>query len=133
MVLEAISHCTVCGNEFPYRKSKQFCSNACKQQAYLKSKAGIPLEPVTVQGMPKADFSLSEFEEFEKAFGWDYSMLYYCFFRRNLPATATHEQINTYINGFYRHRDNVYEELSRTKAYSTFQEEFLSGKYIIGH
>ena len=49
MVLEAISQCTVCGNEFPYRKGKQFFSNACKQQAYLKSIAGIPLLPVMAQ------------------------------------------------------------------------------------
>ena len=132
MVLEAISQCTVCGKEFPHRKSKRFCSNACKQQAYFKSKAGIPLEPVTAQRMPKADFSLKEFEEFNEVHGWDYSMLYYCFFRRNLPTTATLEQINLYINSFYKHRDDVYDELSSTKAYTTFKEDFLSSKYIIG-
>ncbi|NID08930.1 hypothetical protein [Fibrivirga algicola] len=132
MVLEAISQCTVCGNEFPYRKSKQFCSNACKQQAYLKSKAGIPLEPITAQRMPKADFSLKEFEDFNEVHGCDFSMLYYCFFRRNLPVTATLDQINIYINSFYKQMDDVYEYMSSTKAYATFKEEFLSGKFVIG-
>ena len=82
--------------------------------------------------MPKADFSLKEFEEFNEVHGWDYSILHYCFFRRNLPTTATLEQINSYINSFYKHKDDVYDELSNTKAYTTFKEDFLSSKYIIG-
>lgn len=49
MVLTAVSNCVVCNAQYPYRKSKQYCSNACKQQAYLSSKAGVPLLPVKSQ------------------------------------------------------------------------------------
>ncbi|WP_148289304.1 hypothetical protein [Fibrella aestuarina] len=132
MVTEATVQCLVCGKGFPYRKSKQFCSNACKQQAYLKNKAGVPLQPVSVSRTPKADFSLGEFEAYCSEHGDYFTMLDYCFFRRNLPQSATTEQINNYINGFYKHMNNAYEELTSTKAYHTFKEDFLSSKYIIG-
>lgn len=82
MVLVAISQCVVCGNEFPYRKSKQFRSNACKQQAYLSSKAGVPLVPIVSKETHAFDFSLKEFEQYREDVNCGMDLLQFCFFRR---------------------------------------------------
>ncbi len=131
MIIQSVSNCTVCGNEFPYRKSKQFCSNACKQQAYLKSKAGIPLQGSSRKEMPTTDFSFTEFAQFSEEHGNYHSFLFYCFLRRNLSKLATVDTIYQYINSFFI-EDDAYEKITGSKAYQTFREEFLSAKFTVG-
>ena len=131
MILEDISHCTVCSNEFPYRKSKQFCSNACKQQAYLKSKAGVPLQAPSRKETPTTDFSFSEFARYSEEHGNYQSFMFYCFLRRNLSKSATVETIYRYINSFFI-EDDAYESITGSKAYQTFREEFFGAKFTVG-
>ncbi|WP_133299903.1 hypothetical protein [Larkinella punicea] len=133
MVLEAISQCTVCGKGFPYRKSKLFCSNACKQQAYLSSKTGIPLPNIKETSV--YDFSMVEFGEYLKLANNGMDLLFYCFLRRNLKGKPDLIQIVSYFEAICRASGSwwdYFESIENTKAFQNFREDFLGCKYSIG-
>lgn len=135
MIPHNTSNCLVCGNEFPYRKSKQFCSNACKQQGYLSNKAGISLPVIVSKEKPTYDFSLSEYKAYENETGNGMELMFYFFLRRNLKGHIDQTQIKAYFEGFFCSGYSwwdYYETIKDTKAYLSFREDFLSSKFTIG-
>ena len=135
MVLTATSQCMVCGKAFPYRKNKQFCSNACKQQAYLSKKSGVSLPSIVSEETSAFDFSLSEYNTYGQETGSEMDLLFYCFLRRNLKGTVTISQLISYFDGFFHGGYSwweYYESVNETKAYLSFREDFLSSKFTIG-
>lgn len=135
MLSEATSQCTVCGKGFPYRKSKQFCSNACKQQAYLANKEGISLPPVKKIETSAYDFSLSEYTAYLKEADNGMNLLSYCFLRRNLKGSPDLMQVKTYFDGFFHGNYtwwDYFESVKETRAYVNFTEDFLSNKFSVG-
>ena len=135
MISEDHSTCIKCGKAFPYRKSKQFCSNACKQQAYLCNKAGVSLSVVTNKEKPAYDFSFSEYRAYEKETDNGIDLLFFCFLRRHLKGNVDLSQLMSYFDGFF-HDDfswwDYYESVRDTKAYLSFREDFLSSKFTVG-
>ncbi|MCC5612962.1 hypothetical protein LC612_41315 [Nostoc sp. CHAB 5834] len=135
MVSEATSQCKVCGKTFPYRRSKQFCSNACKQQAYLSSKLGVSLVQAKATNVNSYDFSLSEYTAYRKDTEIGMDLIGYCFLRRNLKGSADLQQVKDYFDGFFQGGYTWWDyfvTIKETKAYTDFTDDFLNSKYSVG-
>ncbi|GAB3519429.1 hypothetical protein [Emticicia fontis] len=77
------------------------------------------------------EFYMNEFD----ALDWEnFDLITFCFLRKNLKGAVTQDEINGYINGIiWDDRDwkAKYDSVRRTKAFSDFQERFLSGEITV--
>lgn len=131
MTLENPTTCAVCGNTYPYRKGKMYCSSRCKQKSHLNNRNGIPLEqPKEQLTKPTYDFSYDEYERLREK-GFDEEPILYFFLRRSFRKDADLDTLYDYLNSFYK-EDEAYFKLTGSKAYETFRHEFLGGRYTVG-
>lgn len=128
MIATRTSTCAVCSKKYPSRRGKLYCSSSCKQKAYVANKERTSSTALTEVAF---DFSLIEFQELKKQYGWEIPINFYCFLRRGLRKDADLTSVNEYLNSFYI-EDNFQQEIENTKAFQNFQEEFFAGKFLVG-
>ncbi len=112
--------CTVCGQEFPPRKGKLFCSDKCKQFHYRSKddpeslthkiveefKEAGQLDKLDIELLKKIyllekkpiwRIDINEYKAYCKKYSED-NLIDYAFIRKNLTGIVTLEQINEYID-----------------------------------
>lgn len=127
MLNSALKLCPICSNSFTYRKNKVYCSNACKQKAYLLNKEGIS---ISQQSPILFDFSLDEYLAYRNKVSQDMPIIDFFFLRRNLSKQATQKQIEDYMDGFCDH--NFWDHYNSSPAYKRFEADYLDNKYTVG-
>lgn len=126
--------CTVCGKKFEPREKKLYCSEKCKQYAYLNRKKDEPIitpikDPPINSLKPEIiyTFNKKEFDEVKKTVKMNYEV--YCFFRKNLSGFRNIPEIIDYINQF--EWDCVYDGYGAIRTqFQEFQEIFYSGSVL---
>ncbi len=119
--------CVTCSKSFEANDYQEYCSSACKQQAYRKRKEE--------QKEKQQSFRVS-LEEYEKVLkttsGEKYKgdFLKYCFIRRNLPENITFERLILFIENNFERFDFLCdpERGNMFSAWISFQQKFLSGE-----
>lgn len=122
--------CKQCGKSFEAKRADSiYCSTSCKQQAHYKraSEKSTPIK----EEKEMTEFYMNEFDGLD----WEnFDLITFCFLRKNLKGSVTQEEINGYINGIIWDEHNwkaKYDNVRRTKAFSDFQERFLSGEITV--
>ena len=127
--------CIVCGKGIADRKGKLYCSDSCKQKAYVLRKDGTPTMPI-VKEPGSIKFSYDEYDQWLKEFKQEETFVYYCFLRKNLTPDASLQLINNIINDTLKDAGRLREKiLNETTAigkdFAEFEKQFFSKKFEI--
>ncbi len=126
------SACTYCGNEYPYRKGKIYCSQSCKTMAHRNRQLTVDDVTNSVRSERKT-FYLSDYV------AWSdnnyFSFVMYCFFIKGQPENETPEilgELASAISNDEKLISKIEDGASPiNKEYKKFVEQFFSDKYII--
>jgi hypothetical protein len=121
--------CQQCNNTFqPKRADSVYCSKTCKQKAHYKRSVEKSNPEKVIEDTEMTTFYLDEY----KSMDWsDLDFITYCFLRRNLILNATENEILSYLNAIIWDEydwQEKYNQIRKTKAFSEYQERFLSGE-----
>lgn len=120
--------CEICSKRFEaVRSDAKYCSNACKQKAHtLRNKIG------SERYNDKIVFYLDEYQNVCSRCGYDsetFPLIFFCFLRKNLIVDATIETVIIFINAIWTYSN--FKELTTSKAYKSFLEEFLDNEISV--
>ena len=132
------STCMVCAKPFPYRKSKQYCSNSCKQQAYNNKKAGETISgiPGPVHQVKNRIFYFEDFLNYKKTYSWreDIDLVTYFFIIKNFIEDESISFINEAADNILSNEleANLKKENNPVgRQFAQFQNEFHLGNYLV--
>ncbi|PKP22703.1 MAG: hypothetical protein CVU05_02690 [Bacteroidetes bacterium HGW-Bacteroidetes-21] len=100
--------CVICGEKFEPREKKLYCSDSCKQKAFLqrKEKENNPETPEIIpeQKIIKKNIIIFDYQEYKSVleklpYKFTEWLLFerYCFFRKNLSGEPIIEDIIEYL------------------------------------
>ena len=122
--------CKQCSKSFEAKRADSlYCSNTCKQQAHHKraTEKSIPIN----EEKEMTEFYMDE----HKNLDWEnLDIITFCFLRRNLKGNVSQSEINHYISAVIWDDNDwriKYDSVRKTKAFSDYQERFLSGEIKI--
>ena len=123
-------NCVVCAKPFEGTENQEYCSQACKQQAYRKRKEEQKEKQQSFR------VSLEEYENFLKSVvGEKYKgeFMKYCFIRRNLPENISFERLILFFENNCDEFDFICSNDRGDKfpAWNSFQQKFIAGEIPI--
>lgn len=129
-------NCKYCGNAYPYRKGKMYCSPSCKTMAHRDKVNGISHlneNPGEKYNTERTIFYLSDFDQWEGA--KIFSFIVFCFIIKGMPENEDPDFLKMYATSisddelFYKNIEESNHPIC--KEYKKFQELFFSNKYQI--
>ncbi|MEO8769008.1 MAG: hypothetical protein ABI402_02955 [Ferruginibacter sp.] len=135
--MNAKSICTVCGNEFKYRRGKLYCSNSCKTKGFNLKKAGISgfdiEKPGESYNQARTTFYLSDYNKVKHQDFCSFEL--YCFLVKNFSDNEDVEFLNEYVEKIIL-VDSFDSDIKNNqhpirKKYLQFLEHFHDGTYKI--
>lgn len=126
--------CIICAKPFPHRRGKAYCSNSCKQRAYLNKKSGgdhLPIGTISNQV-----FYLEDYNAFLQSTycRYDTEFIAYCFCIKNFGDDEFSYCLNEIAGeliteSFLRNIHNPQHPVGR--QFLQFQNEFHLGNYKV--
>jgi hypothetical protein len=118
--------CNQCNKTFEAKRSDSiYCSSNCKQKAHQKRT--LKKESIETENSEMNIFYLDEYQSIK----WDgFDIITFCFLRRNLSCKISKEELMDYLNAILGVDEDwkvKYDSIRKTKAFSEFQEVYLSG------